>query len=151
MEVNLYIETTTQRPARCEIAGMWILEYITSAGNPVTRSGILHKKDVTNNALTLELLLSALRRLTKSCSVRVFTQCGHVLGVMQNHYLPMWEKNGWRTAKNATVKNADLWQQVSEQMAKHYVTVEDTDHSYRQYMQEQVQKELLKEIEEDEK
>ena len=151
MEVNLYIETTTQRPARCEIAGMWLLEYITSTGNPVTRSGILHKKDITNNTITLELLLSAFGRLTKSCSVRVFTQCGHVLGVMQNYYLPMWEKNGWRTAKNAPVKNADLWQQVSEQMTKHYVTVEDTDHSYRQYMQEQVQKELLKEIEEDEK
>ena len=151
MEVNLYIETTTQRPAKGEIAGMWILEYITSAGSPVTRSGILHKRDITNNAITLELLLCAFRRLTKSCSVRVFTQCGHVLGVMQNHYLPMWEKNGWRTAKNAPVKNADLWQQVSEQMEKHYVTVEDTDHSYRKYMQEQVQKELLKEVEADEK
>lgn len=147
MEVNLYIETTTQRPVKGEIAGMWILEYITSTGSPVTRSGILHKKDITNNTITLELLLSAFQRLTKSCSVRVFTQCGHVLGVMQNHYLPMWKKNGWVTARNTPVKNADLWQQVAEEMAKHCVTVENTDHSYRQYMQEQVQKELLKEME----
>lgn len=147
MEVSIYIETTTQRPAKCEIAGMWILEYITSTGIPVTRSGTLHKKDITNNTITLELLLCAFQRLTKSCSVRVFTQCGHVLGVIQNHYLPMWEKNGWRTAKNAPVKNADLWQQMSEQIAKHEVTVENTNHSYRRYMQEQVQKELLKEME----
>lgn len=147
MEVNIYIETTTQRPVKGEIAGMWILEYITSTGSPVTRSGILHKKDITNNTITLELLLSAFQRLTKSCSVRVFTQCGHVLGVMQNHYLPMWKKNGWVTARNTTVKNADLWQQVAEEMAKHCVTVENTDHSYRQYMQEQAQKELLKEME----
>lgn len=148
MEVNLYIETTTQRPARCEIAGMWILEYITSTGSPVTRYGILHKRDITNNTITLELLLNAFRRLTKSCSVRVFTQCGHVLGVMQNHYLPVWKKNGWMTAKHAPVKNADLWQQVSEQMEKHYVTVENTEHSYQMYMQEHLQKELLKEAEE---
>lgn len=146
MEVNLYIETTAERPGIYEIAGMWILEYITSTGNPVTRSGILHKKGITNNAITLELLRDALSRLTKSCSVRVNTRCGHVLGVMRNHYLPMWKKNGWMTAKHAPVKNAELWQQVSELLENHYVTVDDDDHSYRQYMQEQLQKELSKEI-----
>lgn len=146
MEVNLYIETTANRPGNYEIAGMWILEYITSAGNPVTRIGIRHEKKVTNNAICLELLADALLRLTKSCSVRVFTGCGHILGVMQNHYLPMWKKNGWITAKHAPVKNAELWQQVSDLMEKHYVTVGNDEHSYRKYMQEQLQKELLKEI-----
>lgn len=145
MEVNLYIETTANRPGNYEIAGMWILEYITSAGNPVTRSGMRHE-NTTNNAICLELLSDALSRLTKSCSVRVFTRCGHILGVMQNHYLPIWEKNGWMTAKHSPVKNAELWQQVWRKMEKHIMTVEDTEHSYHKYMQEQIQKELLKEI-----
>ena len=32
-----------------------------------------------------------------------------------------WKKNGWKTAGRQPVKNADLWQQLDEQVARHRV------------------------------
>ena len=32
-----------------------------------------------------------------------------------------WKRNGWRTAAKKPVKNADLWQQLDEEVAKHQI------------------------------
>lgn len=91
-EVNIYIETSIHGPKAKRAAGEWLVEFITSKGEPVTRSGIICREEISENALTLELLRDALSRLTKTCSVRVNTECGHVLNVMQNHWLAQWRK-----------------------------------------------------------
>ena len=86
--VNIYIETSIKGPAVKEAAGEWLVEYVTGTGIPVTRSGIIWRKKTTENALTLELLRNAFSILTKTCCVRVNTQCEHVLNVVNNHWLP---------------------------------------------------------------
>ena len=37
-------------------------------------------------------------------------------------WITNWKKNGWKTAAKKPVKNADLWQRLDEQVARHTVT-----------------------------
>lgn len=141
-QVTVYIETSFRGPAIRRAAGMWLIEYIKSDGAPETRQGILKRESTTENALVLELLADAFSKLTKSCYARVNTECEHVLHVMQNHWLPQWEKNGWLNAKGKPVKNDLLWQQCKERMQKHTVTFGNTGNSYGSVMQGEIRKEL---------
>lgn len=141
-KVTIYIETSFHGPAIRQAAGAWLIEYIKSNGDPETRQGIISKDKTTENALALELLKAALEKLTKPCSIRVNTECDHILNVMRNHWLPQWEKNDWRNTKNKPVKNAELWQQCSELMIAHSITFHSGEHSYRKVMQAEIKKEL---------
>ena len=132
--VNVYIETYYRGPAVMDNAGEWLVEYIKSDGTPVTRSGIIHKDKITENALVLELLAVALETLTKLCSVRVNTRCEHVLHTTQNHWIVQWKKNDWRNAKGKEIKNKELWQKVYELMQLHVVSFCSEEHSYRKSM-----------------
>ena len=140
--VDIYIETSLKGPAVRRGAGEWLVEFRLKNGDPETRSGIIYKESTTENALVLELIRDAFSILTKTCSVRVNTECEHVLNAMNNHWLAQWMKNGWNNAKGKPVKNAQLWQECSEQFGKHFVEFTSGFHSYRMVMQEDIKKEL---------
>lgn len=141
-QVTIFIETSLHGPAIRKAAGEWLIEYIKSNGDPETRQEVIAKGKTTENALALELLIGALKRLTKPCSVRVNTECEHILNTMGNHWLPQWEKNGWNNAKGKPVKNAELWQQCQELMMKHSISFSNEENSYRNVMQTEIRKEL---------
>lgn len=141
-KVTIYIETSFHGPAIRQAAGAWLIEYIKTNGDPETRQGIISKEKTTENALALELLKVALEKLTKPCSIRVNTECDHILNVMRNYWLPRWEKNDWRNSKNKPVKNAELWQQCQELMMAHSVTFDNGENSYRKVMQADIKKEM---------
>lgn len=140
--VNIYIETSVRGPAVKRGAGEWLVEFIRGDGIPVTRSGILRKEKTNENALALELLKDAFSILTKSCSVRVNTQCEHILNTMQNHWLSQWKKNAWRNAKGKPVKNMELWKKCSELMENHCTEFSSGPHPYQMVMQMDIRKEL---------
>ena len=140
--VNIYIETSLRGPAVKKGAGEWIVEFVRGDGVPVTRSGMLRKEKTNQNALALELLKDALSILTKSCSVRVNTQCKHILNTMQNNWLSSWKKNGWQNAKGKTVQNLELWQKCSELMENHCTEFDSGSHSYQIVMQRDIRKEM---------
>ncbi len=144
MQVTIYIETTMHGPAIRKGAGEWLIEYIRMNGEPETRQGIILKESTTENALNLELINEAISKLTKSCSVRVNTQCEHILNVTQNYWLSQWEKNDWRNAKGKPVKNAELWQQCRELIEKHTVSFGKDNNSYKTVMQNDLEKEMEK-------
>lgn len=141
--VNIYIETSLRGPALREGAGEWIVEFIKEDGSAVTRNGILRREKTTENILVLELLKEALSILIKSCSIRVNTQCEHVLNTMKNHWISQWKKNNWRNAKGKPVKNMELWKQCSELMEKHFTEFNSGFHSYRLIMMNDIRKELM--------
>lgn len=140
--VNIYIETLVRGPKSKKAAGEWLVEFITRKGVTVTRSGIICKEEISENALTLELLKDAFSILTKNCSIRVNTQCGHVLGAIQNHWLTQWKKRDWVNAKGSPVANRELWQQVSELMEHHLVEFDSGWHPYREVMQGDIRREI---------
>ncbi len=147
MNVNIYIETAYKGPAKRRTAGAWMVEYTLRSGRPVTRGGILYTDMGTENEMTLMLIRKAFSILTKTCCVRVFTRCTHVLNTMQNMWLWQWQKNSWRNAKGKLVNNADMWRQCALLIEHHMTEWTDEGHSYRNCMQARIQKETGKEHE----
>lgn len=140
-EVGIYIETSIHGPARRPAVGEYYIEYIKRDGSPETRSGVIREEMTTENALVLELLQAALKRLVRPCSVRVNTRCGHILNVMDSHLLPQWEKAGWVNAKGKLIKNMALWQHCKGLMQDHTVTFESGPHSFQMRMRWEIEKE----------
>lgn len=66
-------------------------------------------------------VIEALKALKRPCQVRVHTDSQYVQKGM-NEWLPGWKARGWRTADKKPVKNADLWQELEQQAAKHELT-----------------------------
>lgn len=140
--VNIYIETGNKGPVRRRMAGAWLVEYISGSGLPVTRGGLLYADITTENEMALRLLIQAFSILTKTCCVRVFTRCTHILNTMENHWLWQWQKDGWKNAKGRIVGNADLWRKCSDLFEKHMTEWTDAEHSYGQCMTGRIQKEM---------
>lgn len=141
--VNIYIETVFKGPAKRRTAGGWMVEYIRKTGKPETRGGIICTDMATENEMTLMLIKKAFSIMTKTCCIRVFTDCQHVLNTMQNHWLWQWQKNSWRNAKGKTVSNADLWRECAMMIEHHIVEWTDRTHTYEQCMQARIQKEIV--------
>ncbi|MCB9535522.1 MAG: ribonuclease HI [Myxococcales bacterium] len=67
----------------------------------------------TNNRMELMAAIEGLAALKRAVPVRLYTDSTYVKqGITQ--WVPRWQRNGWRTASKAPVKNADLWQRLAE-------------------------------------
>ena len=145
MHVNIYIETSLTGPANKRAAGAWLVEYIKTSGEIETRGGILYADKTMENELALRLLIRAMSILKKTCCVRVFTECRHILNTMNNHWLAQWEKNGWINGKNKLVRNAEEWKKCADLFGRHMMEWTDDCHTYRICMQDRMRKELKRE------
>ena len=74
----------------------------------------------TNNRMELTAVLSGLKTLNRPCDVVICTDSQYVKNGMES-WIHNRKKNGWKTAGRQPVKNADLWQQLDEQVARHRV------------------------------
>jgi ribonuclease HI len=78
------------------------------------------EKNTTNNRMELMAAIEGLRSLTETCEVELTTDSQYVRkGIME--WIKNWKKNGWKTAAKKPVKNADLWQQLDDEVARHNV------------------------------
>lgn len=147
MLVTVYVESGIRGPARRSGAGIWLVEYIRKDGTPETRpvnpaDAVTWLPDTTQAALELNMLIDALSILTKPCSVRINTECEHILNVFENGWIEKWKESDWQNSKGKPVANAELWQQVSEYIDVHEdVLVEKGENSYRNIMQMEILKE----------
>ncbi len=79
-----------------------------SGGEPLT----------TNNRMELTAAISALEALIRPSPVDLYTDSQYVRdGILK--WLANWKRNGWRTADNKPVKNADLWQRLDAARGRH--------------------------------
>jgi ribonuclease HI len=74
----------------------------------------------TNNRMELMAAIRALEALKRPSEVVLYTDSRYVHDGI-TRYLPVWQKNGWRTADKKPVKNVDLWQRLAEAMHTHQV------------------------------
>lgn len=75
----------------------------------------------TNNRMELMGAIRGLAELKRPCDVRLVTDSQYVMKGIQE-WMPNWKKRDWKTAAKEPVKNADLWQQLDEQVNRHNVT-----------------------------
>ena len=77
----------------------------------------------TNNRMEMTAALEALNLLKKPCAVTLYTDSKYVMDGITK-WMVNWKKRGWKTASKQPVKNADLWQQLDEQVNRHQVSWE---------------------------
>ncbi len=78
------------------------------------------EKNTTNNRMELMAAIEALAALTKPCVVDLTTDSQYVRkGITE--WMRNWKRNGWKTAARQPVKNADLWQRLDTEVARHDV------------------------------
>ncbi|ELI5733930.1 ribonuclease HI [Vibrio fluvialis] len=74
----------------------------------------------TNNRMEMMAAVVALRTLKEPCHVILTTDSQYVRqGITQ--WIHNWKKRGWKTADKKPVKNADLWQALDVETARHQV------------------------------
>lgn len=74
----------------------------------------------TNNRMELQAALEALKALKQPCDVILWTDSEYLRkGITE--WLPGWKAKGWRTAARQPVKNADIWQVLETEAARHTI------------------------------
>ncbi|EEW05377.1 ribonuclease HI [Vibrio mimicus] len=74
----------------------------------------------TNNRMEMLAAVVALQTLKEPCRVILTTDSQYVRqGITQ--WIHNWKLRGWRTADKKPVKNADLWQALDRETARHQV------------------------------
>lgn len=67
----------------------------------------------------LKAMIASLHVLKRPCMLVIHTDADYLISAYQNNWIQRWKENGWKTAKGADIKNKELWQQLSGEMAKH--------------------------------
>ena len=90
------------------------------------RSGT-HEKELwggeahtTNNRMELTAVIEALSSLKRRCKVAIYTDSEYVRNGITT-WIHGWKARGWTTADRKPVKNADLWRELDEAVARHTV------------------------------
>lgn len=74
----------------------------------------------TNNRMELQAAIEGLRALKEPCQVVLTTDSEYVRkGITE--WLASWKARGWKTAAKKPVKNADLWQLLDTESARHRI------------------------------
>lgn len=74
----------------------------------------------TNNRMELQAAIEGLRALTEPCQVILTTDSEYVRkGITE--WIDNWKRRGWRTSAKKPVKNADLWQELDQEVAHHQI------------------------------
>ena len=77
--------------------------------------------NTTNNQMELKAAIEALKYLSKSNSINLFTDSKYVKDGIES-WITNWKKNGWKTSTKKIVKNKELWMQLDNLINKHNVT-----------------------------
>lgn len=72
--------------------------------------------ETTNNRMELTAVITGLRELPAQAHACIFIDSTYVKKNFAD-YLGRWQSNGWRTAGGKPVKNRDLWQELSTEVA----------------------------------
>jgi len=76
--------------------------------------------NTTNNRMELMAAIQALSALKRGCELTLYTDSQYVRkGITE--WIDNWKKRNWKTAAKKPVKNADLWQQLDNQVVRHQI------------------------------
>lgn len=76
----------------------------------MTASG--YEANTTNNRMELTAAVKVLEELKEPCTVHMVTDSQYLKKAFTDGWLAKWQRNGWRTASKAPVKNQDLWEKL---------------------------------------
>jgi ribonuclease HI len=101
--------------------GGWaFLLRLRTPGGLREKEGAGAEAETTNNRMELSGAIRGLESLTKPCEVDLYCDSQYVVKGIQS-WLAGWKRAGWRKADKQPVMNADLWQELDQQLQKHRV------------------------------
>ena len=77
--------------------------------------------DTTNNRMELLAVIHALEALIEPCWVELYSDSKYVIDGITK-WVHGWKKRGWVNASKKPVRNADLWHDLIEAVARHEVS-----------------------------
>ena len=84
------------------------------------KEGSGSEADTTNNRMELTAAIRGLERLSKPCEVLLRSDSQYVVKGIRS-WLKDWKRRGWKKADGKPLLNADLWQALNVQLARHQV------------------------------
>lgn len=104
------------------------------SGNPgpggwgtILRFGEIEKElsggacETTNNRMEITAVLEGLKALKYPCAVTITTDSQYVYNSITKGWAESWQKNGWVKKDKKPALNADLWELLLAELAKHEV------------------------------
>ena len=80
--------------------------------------------ETTNNRMEMTAVLSALRMLKEPCRVHLVSDSRYVIDALQKGWAWGWKKKGWVKSDKKPALNADLWEKMLVEIAKHDMVYE---------------------------
>ena len=77
------------------------------------------ERQTTNNRMEINAALEGLKALKQPSVVQFFTDSSYLVNAATS-WLPGWKARGWKR-KDGVLLNADLWQVLDRELAKHKV------------------------------
>lgn len=133
--VNIYTASGIRSPRAGSGKAGYILEMKTEK-EPVTLTKTAEILNATANQSELRVLIMALKRLTKKCSLTIYTESSYVAAGLES--LPQWQKNGWKTSRGTDVANKEEWLETGEILNGHTFSVTTENHEYRAWLRNEV-------------
>ncbi|MEM9967006.1 MAG: ribonuclease HI [Pseudomonadota bacterium] len=105
--------------------GGWGVLLTAKEGSDIIKERALSggEAETTNNRMELLAAINALQALERPSDITVVTDSNYVKNGITT-WIHGWKKNGWKSASKKPVKNAELWQQLDTENARHRVTWE---------------------------
>lgn len=124
-KIRIYLDLTYTGSIACGTGKYGaILEYIKPNGAPATLEQYGAYQDTTKNRLAILALIAALKRVREPCRIQVYQDNIILTSAINDHLLQKWQEAGWKRARDETVRNADLLQQLFDLAKPHEITVE---------------------------
>lgn len=81
------------------------------------------EQNTTYHRMSMIAILAGLRML-RPCEVTVYTPDQFLVTTINEGNMDKWKREEWRRPHGKEIKNKELWQELSEQMEKHRVSLE---------------------------
>ncbi len=52
----------------------------------------------------------------------LYSDSSYLINAFEKNWVGSWQRNGWKTASKAPVKNQDLWKRMLEAVSRHQVS-----------------------------
>lgn len=137
-QVNLYIHTSFSGMKKQDGAGGYVLSTYTAKGE-ATLTNMKEILNATPNEAALIVLVDALKRINKSCELKIFTESEHIHAGITN-WMQKWSENEWKNSKGNDIANKELWIEVFSGLSMHqYEVVCNERHEYSDWLFREVE------------
>lgn len=98
-------------------------------------------RDVTENQSQLIVLIEALKRMNRPCTLCIYTDSKYLSSALTNGWVDKWRSQGWTSSKGKEIANVKEWQQLDVLISKHKYRFEvRTKHQYRDWLRSEIRR-----------